>query len=149
MKLRYVFMFSLAFMVSIVNDVNCAGLNTKKETSKKEVFQLSEDAKIKQLFKQHKPRINWSKELDLDKEQKVLVEKIYDNNEPRIDDLINQIKIAQEKIKEIYQKEDEEISQILNESQKFKFDKIIRRNKIKSGEKVEGEKPSRKRMRLF
>ena len=115
----------------------------------KEQVKINGDQAIKSMAKHHRARTDWSKEIDLTKEQKIQVQQIYDNNQSQIEELIGQIKTAQQKIADIYKEEDAAIRNILDEQQQIKFDKIMIKHRKMRGEKVEGKKPSRKRMRQY
>ncbi|MBQ8672152.1 MAG: hypothetical protein IJ525_06500 [Alphaproteobacteria bacterium] len=149
MQLKYLFSAILIAMVLLPTEAICGGLHTKGEKIEKAEIKLDSDVAIKNIAKQHKSRTDWSKEIDLSKEQKMLVQQIYERNQPQLDELVSQIKALQQKVKEIHHTEDLEIRGILDEQQQIKFDKYMWQNKKKDGGKTEGKKPSRKRMRKY
>ena len=96
--------------------------------------------------------INWSKELDLSKEQKVQLKEIYDQSHEKIKSLMQQIDTLHREIANIHKEDDAKVRMLLNEKQQIKFDKIqARKNKGNPDfeKAADGKKPSRKRMRNY
>ena len=69
-------------------------------------------------------RINWSKELDLNKAQQAKVKEIYTQSHEKIKSLMQQIDTLHREIANIRQNDDEQIRTLLNEKQQVKFDKV-------------------------
>ena len=149
MQLKFLYLSLFVGCLLVPSITVSAGLNSKGDTPTKEQVKLNGDQAIKSMAKHHRARTDWSKELGLTKEQQFQVQQIYDNDQPQIEELIEQMKNAQQKIADIYKAEDVAIRNILNEQQQIKFDKIVIKHKKMRGEKVEGKKPSRKRMRQY
>ena len=96
--------------------------------------------------------INWNKELDLSKEQKVQVKEIYDQSHEKIKSLMQQIDTLHREIANIYKEDDAKIRTLLNAKQQIKFDKVQARENKGNPEfekAANGKKPSRKRMRNY
>ncbi len=96
--------------------------------------------------------INWSKELDLSKEQKVQLKEIYDQSHEKIKSLMQQIDTLHREIANIHKEDDAKVRMLLNEKQQIKFDKVqARKNKGNPDfeKAADGKKPSRKRMRNY
>lgn len=96
--------------------------------------------------------INWSKELNLSKEQKVQLKEIYDQSHEKIKSLMQQIDTLHREIANIHKEDDAKVRMLLNEKQQIKFDKIqARKNKGNPDfeKAADGKKPSRKRMRNY
>lgn len=96
--------------------------------------------------------INWNKELDLSKEQKVQVKEIYDQSHEKIKSLMQQIDTLHREIANIHKEDDAKIRTLLNAKQQIKFDKVQARENKGNPEfekSANGKKPSRKRMRNY
>lgn len=96
--------------------------------------------------------INWNKELDLSKEQKVQVKEIYDQSHEKIKSLMQQIDTLHREIANIHKEDDAKIRTLLNAKQQIKFDKVQARENKGNPEfekAANGKKPSRKRMRNY
>ena len=97
-------------------------------------------------------RINWSKELDLNKAQQAKVKEIYTQSHEKIKSLMQQIDTLHREIANIRQNDDEQIRTLLNEKQQVKFDKVqarLNKGNPEFEKDKNGKKPSRKRMRNY
>ena len=97
-------------------------------------------------------RINWSKELDLNKAQQAKVKEIYTQSHEKIKSLMQQIDTMHREIANIRQNDDEQIRTLLNEKQQVKFDKVqarLNKGNPEFEKDKNGKKPSRKRMRNY
>lgn len=97
-------------------------------------------------------RINWSKELDLNKAQQDKVKEIYAQSHEKIKSLMQQIDTLHREIANIRQNDDEQIRTLLNEKQQVKFDKVqarLNKGNPEFEKDKNGKKPSRKRMRNY
>ena len=97
-------------------------------------------------------RINWSKELDLNKAQQAKVKEIYTQSHEKIKSLMQQIDTLHREIANIRQNDDEQIRTLLNEKQQVKFDKVqarLNKGNPEFEKDQNGKKPSRKRMRNY
>lgn len=97
-------------------------------------------------------RINWSKELDLNKAQQAKVKEIYSQSHEKIKSLMQQIDTLHREIANIRQNDDEQIRTLLNEKQQVKFDKVqarLNKGNPEFEKDKNGKKPSRKRMRNY
>lgn len=113
---------------------------------------LADSALAKKRTEFSDNRINWSKELDLNKAQQAKVKEIYAQSHEKIKSLMQQIDTLHREIANIRQNDDEQIRTLLNEKQQVKFDKVqARLNKGNSEFEKDknGKKPSRKRMRNY
>lgn len=68
-------------------------------------------------------KIDWAKKLKLDDEQKIQLQKIYDQSRPQTYEIMQQIEKLHQQLNEVRQSEEDNIRQILNDKQKIKFDK--------------------------
>ena len=97
-------------------------------------------------------RINWSKELDLNKAQQAKVKEIYTQSHEKIKSLMQQIDTLHREIANIRQNDDEQIRTLLNEKQQVKFDKVqarLNKGNPEFEKDKNGKKPYRKRMRNY
>ena len=145
---KYIYML-LICLVAYASNVNSADINKKSDEDKKQITHPSADVEIKRLANKHQARINWAERLDLTEEQKAYVDEIYKKDQPTIDYLLQQIADSQQKIRDIYKQENAAIREILDEQQTIKYDKFMIKIKKQNGEKFEGQKPSRKRMKRY
>ena len=98
--------------------------------------------------KQHQ-RTDWDKILRLTKQQKAEVDTIYNESAPKIAELKTMIHEAHRQIGEIYKEDDLKIREILDEQQRVKFDKYQYLRAKRTGNRPEGERPSRKKMSVY
>lgn len=113
---------------------------------------LADSALAKKRTEFSDNRINWSKELDLNKAQQAKVKKIYAQSHEKIKSLMQQIDTLHREIANIRQNDDEQIRTLLNEKQQVKFDKVqarLNKGNPEFEKDKNGKKPSRKRMRNY
>lgn len=113
---------------------------------------LADSALAKKRTEFSDNRINWSKELDLNKAQQAKVKEIYSQSHEKIKSLMQQIDTLHREIANIRQNDDEQIRTLLNEKQQVKFDKVqarLNKGNPEFEKDKNGKKPSRKRMRNY
>lgn len=113
---------------------------------------LADSALAKKRTEFSDNRINWSKELDLNKAQQAKVKEIYTKSHEKIKSLMQQIDTLHREIANIRQNDDEQIRTLLNEKQQVKFDKVqarLNKGNPEFEKDKNGKKPSRKRMRNY
>ena len=126
-----------------INSAETTGLGIKH---KPRIEQPPAPPKIPKRFQK---RISWEKKLSLTPMQIQQLQKIYDDSQPSIEELQQQIYQAHKKIDEIYQEENQKIRDILTEKQQQKFDKELVRYKRNRGEKITKPKKTRPMMPQF
>ena len=110
------------------------------------------EAKKSQPHQSSDRQINWSKELDLSKEQKAQVKEIYNQSHEKVKSLMQQIDTLHREIANIRKEDETKIRSLLTEKQQIKFDKAQARLNKENPEferDENGKKPSRKRMRQY
>lgn len=110
------------------------------------------EAKKSQPHQSSDRQINWSKELDLSKEQKAQVKEIYNQSHEKVKSLMQQIDTLHREIANIRKEDETKIRNLLTEKQQIKFDKAQARLNKENPEferDENGKKPSRKRMRQY
>ncbi|MBR1601412.1 MAG: hypothetical protein IJ677_07520 [Alphaproteobacteria bacterium] len=146
MKIRKFILILLPAML-ICSVSFAAGLSTKIDYSREiQNIQNKQSKDLRKLKKQNVERTNWDKELRLNDNQKILLQKILKEESAKIDEQMKIIKSAYSEIENIHRQNDEKIRTILTPQQKNKFDTIKYKEKKAKGIKPKEDKPSRKRM---
>lgn len=107
------------------------------------------DTRLKKMLRSRPRRIKWADEIDFSKEQKQAVAHIYKQNDRKLAALMAEMEQQMQQIRAIYEEENNQIRALLDEKQQIKYDKYMLRLQKSRGEKVDGKKPSRKRMRVY
>ena len=110
------------------------------------------EAKKSQPQQSSDRQINWSKELDLNKEQKAQVKEIYNQSHEKVKSLMQQIDTLHREIANIRKEDEAKIRSLLTEKQQIKFDKVqarLNKGNPEFERDENGKKPSRKRMRQY
>lgn len=110
------------------------------------------EAKKSQPHQSSDRQINWSKELDLSKEQKAQVKEIYNQSHEKVKSLMQQIDTLHREIANIRKEDEAKIRSLLTEKQQIKFDKAqarLNKGNPEFERDENGKKPSRKRMRQY
>ena len=107
------------------------------------------DERLKRMLRSRPRRVKWSDEINLSKEQKHALAEIYKQNDRKLAALMADMEQQMQQIREIYENENGKVRMLLDEKQQIKYDKYMLRLQKSRGEKVDGKKPSRKRMHVY
>ena len=153
-KKLYLLMVVMLAILSVPNLCNAEfnarqgrDISTPSGSAKAKKRSDSVDERIKKMVYKRPRRVDWKKQLGLNKEQEQILKNLYAENQKRIDALLMQMEQAMADIQKIYDEEEENIRLTLDKDQNIKYEKFKYREHLTPQERKQTEKPSRKKMR--